>query len=730
MVVGDHDKVWRTSNGGAEWEVNTTLGGYASDINLTGVTRHPSASDTFMAVGSKDPTVSGALPKALVLSGQASYTIPAAPSGLSVVATSPGPAARLAWTDNAKDEVRFDIERAKDSPTGTYSVVGTAPAGSTSYVDSAGLDWSSTWYYRVRAWNQQGYSATYTGPVGVTKLDTTPPTVSSDATTTPYVGSATIHITANDAQSGVSRIVYRLGGGSETSASVVPLGVGTWSLDYRALDAAGNWSGFSAPVTINVIPFGTLSGKVTELDGTTPIGGVSVAVGGTWSATTIADGTYSVTGITPGTYSVVYAKADHVTNTQTDVVIASGANTRNVSLTANPGTLSGRVTKTDGTTPIGGVSVQVGSMTAVLTDGNGDYSVTGIAPAAYSVVFSKLGYDTVTQGGVVILTGFNPLSVSLSRTPGTLSGTVRSTAGGGTLSGASVKVSGMATATTDVNGVYSIAGIAPETYTVVFSKAAFATGTRTGVVVDSGPNFLDVSLTPDPVTLSGTVTRVDGTTPIDGVSVKVSGMATVTTGAGGTYSVTGITPGTYTVVYSKSGYVTKTDSGVTINPGETTFHDVSLTSDPASLTTVWRFYNFRQGVHFYTASATERDNVQSTLGGTYNYEGPAYTFDGSSPAASQNLYRFYNFRKGVHFYTASDAEMVNVRDNLTGTYRLEGVAYKVSPGPVPGAMTVWRFYNFRQGVHFYTASAAEMANVRDTLGGTYRLEGVAFYLPQ
>jgi hypothetical protein len=649
IVVGDHDKVWRTSNGGAEWEVNTTLGGYASDINLTGVTRHPSASDTFMAVGSKDPTVSGALPKALVLSGQASYTIPAAPSGLSVVATSPGPAARLAWTDNAKDEVRFDIERAKDSPTGTYSVVGTAPAGSTSYVDSAGLDWSSTWYYRVRAWNQQGYSATYTGPVGVTKLDTTPPTVSSDATTTPYVGSATIHITANDAQSGVSRIVYRLGGGSETSASVVPLGVGTWSLDYRALDAAGNWSGFSAPVTINVIPFGTLSG---------------------------------------------------------------------------------RVTKTDGTTPIGGVSVQVGSMTAVLTDGNGDYSVTGIAPAAYSVVFSKLGYDTVTQGGVVILTGFNPLSVSLSRTPGTLSGTVRSTAGGGTLSGASVKVSGMATATTDVNGVYSIAGIAPETYTVVFSKAAFATGTRTGVVVDSGPNFLDVSLTPDPVTLSGTVTRVDGTTPIDGVSVKVSGMATVTTGAGGTYSVTGITPGTYTVVYSKSGYVTKTDSGVTINPGETTFHDVSLTSDPASLTTVWRFYNFRQGVHFYTASATERDNVQSTLGGTYNYEGPAYTFDGSSPAASQNLYRFYNFRKGVHFYTASDAEMVNVRDNLTGTYRLEGVAYKVSPGPVPGAMTVWRFYNFRQGVHFYTASAAEMANVRDTLGGTYRLEGVAFYLPQ
>jgi hypothetical protein len=146
-------------------------------------------------------------------------------------------------------------------------------------------------------------------------------------------------------------------------------------------------------------------------------------------------------------------------------------------------------------------------------------------------------------------------------------------------------------------------------------------------------------------------------------------------------------------------------------------------------TTVYRFYNFRQGVHFYTASETEKLSVQNTLGGIYTFEGPAYTLNSASDYATQDLYRFYNFKKGVHFYTASDSEMLNVRNTLYGTYRFEGVAYKVSLDSRAGA-PVWRFYNPGQGVHFYTASEAEKKNVVDTLGGTYRLEGVAFYLPR
>lgn len=60
----------------------------------------------------------------------------------------------------------------------------------------------------------------------------------------------------------------------------------------------------------------------------------------------------------------------------------------------------------------------------------------------------------------------------------------------------------------------------------------------------------------------------------------------------------------------------------------------------------------------------------------------------------------------------------------------EGVAYKVSPGPVAGGTTVYRFYNRRAGTHFYTASDAERNTVMATLGGTYTYEGTAFYVGQ
>ena len=65
---------------------------------------------------------------------------------------------------------------------------------------------------------------------------------------------------------------------------------------------------------------------------------------------------------------------------------------------------------------------------------------------------------------------------------------------------------------------------------------------------------------------------------------------------------------------------------------------------------------------------------------------------------------------------------------LSGTYRLDGPAYDVSQAPVPGATTVWRFFNKKNGTYFYTASEAEKTHVLARLSGTYRLDGPAFYL--
>jgi lysyl endopeptidase len=49
------------------------------------------------------------------------------------------------------------------------------------------------------------------------------------------------------------------------------------------------------------------------------------------------------------------------------------------------------------------------------------------------------------------------------------------------------------------------------------------------------------------------------------------------------------------------------------------------------------------------------------------------------PTGATPVYRFYNMRTGAHFYTASEAEMISVRDNLRSAYRLEGIGYYLAP---------------------------------------------------
>jgi hypothetical protein len=143
---------------------------------------------------------------------------------------------------------------------------------------------------------------------------------------------------------------------------------------------------------------------------------------------------------------------------------------------------------------------------------------------------------------------------------------------------------------------------------------------------------------------------------------------------------------------------------------------------------VYRLFNTRTGVHFYTGNEAERNYVSTVLGSIYRYEGPAYEAVAGQTGAVP-LYRFYHLQRDVHFYTASEAEKDQVLRTLGGSYRYEGVAYWVLPSST-GGKPVYRFYNFRKGgVHFYTASYAEYQNVLNTLGNTYRYEGVGYWVP-
>jgi hypothetical protein len=150
-------------------------------------------------------------------------------------------------------------------------------------------------------------------------------------------------------------------------------------------------------------------------------------------------------------------------------------------------------------------------------------------------------------------------------------------------------------------------------------------------------------------------------------------------------------------------------------------------------TPVYRFYNFRQGVHFYTTSDAEKAYLESPAGNwTFRFESNAFNANAHQVSNTVCVHRFYNFLQGVHFFTANQAEASYVNDHLWWTFRYEGVAYYAYPPDLapPGMIPVHRFYNFIQGVHFYTANQAEATNVNDNLSHIYRYEGVAYYVPE
>ncbi len=147
---------------------------------------------------------------------------------------------------------------------------------------------------------------------------------------------------------------------------------------------------------------------------------------------------------------------------------------------------------------------------------------------------------------------------------------------------------------------------------------------------------------------------------------------------------------------------------------------------PEPLVSIYRFYNVRTGTHFYTPSLDEANSVLANYSNVFSYEGIAYYTRASKN--TQPLYRFYNRRNGSHFYTASVDERDRVIAAYSNVFTYEGETYKVTPAVEAGKTAVYRFYNMRNGSHFFTASLDEANSVILQWSNVYRLEGPAFYL--
>jgi hypothetical protein len=214
--------------------------------------------------------------------------------------------------------------------------------------------------------------------------------------------------------------------------------------------------------------------------------------------------------------------------------------------------------------PLEGALVTIAGKTAT-TDSVGNFSIPAIPAGTYTLTISKDGYNTYTNPAFVL--NFNQRSLFLlTGPPLSISGKVLiGSPTGPALEGASVSLAGQ-TALTDSTGAFSIKGLQGGTYALSVSRQGYNFSVNTRFHLYSDQNGLVFFLIPiqTAFSISGTVLSGSASGPaLAGAMVAIAGK-TATTSSNGSFSITGIAAGTYTLSISRGGYLTATTNDYTI----------------------------------------------------------------------------------------------------------------------------------------------------------------------
>jgi hypothetical protein len=392
------------------------------------------------------------------------------------------------------------------------------------------------------------------------------------------------------------------GGSTTTNSSGAYALAGVLAGTYTVTASATGYTSGSASVTVVaganatknfglLATHGAISGKVTDAQTTAAITGATVTCTCASSGVvTGASGSYSFTNVIPGGgYSLVFSDTGYVSQTINNVgVIAGHVTTENVALGKPPGGITGTVTDAtaSGAPTLAGVSVtctcQSGNAT---TDGVGRYSFTNIAPGSYALTFREAGFVTQTITGVGVTSGATTVTNAALIEDGGIKGTVTDAQNGSRISAATITCSGCptTTVTTDGTGNYFFTGVPnSSSYSLTFTASGYASRTITNVTV-TGPASTSENLALDEDGgISGTVIDAQTSQSLPGVTVKCNGGCPTAgpTDSLGDYSLINVPPGTYSLTFSESGYVTQTVSSIVVAPGFSTIvNRVALTED-------------------------------------------------------------------------------------------------------------------------------------------------------
>ncbi len=403
---------------------------------------------------------------------------------------------------------------------------------------------------------------------------------------------------------------------ADGSYSIVNLAPGSYEVDVTAAGNAGEYYNnlYASPAAPNVTvtdltdtpnidfalgPGGSISGVIEDGSGT-PIEYAMVSAttddhpGGT--GFTDENGTYVISNLPPGSYTVqayatgyVWEYYDGVYEEPAapNVAVADLADTPNIDFTLGTGgSISGTVTGSGGT-PIAGATVSAlgtffGSDT---TAADGTYTVTTLAPGSYWVSVDANGYVMEYYNDAYSIPMAPNVAVTdLTDTPdidfalgvgGSITGFVRDEAST-PVQDATVWAMGNSVdfTTTGADGAYSLPHLAPGSYKVSAEADGRISEYYANVydpLAATGVTVTDLTATPNinfelgpGGSIAGFVRDGSGS-PIEGASVHAwqeHSWGDDQTAADGSYTITGLAPGSYLVQADANGYAMEYYNGV------------------------------------------------------------------------------------------------------------------------------------------------------------------------
>ncbi|CAM3515804.1 carboxypeptidase regulatory-like domain-containing protein [Paenibacillus lupini] len=335
-------------------------------------------------------------------------------------------------------------------------------------------------------------------------------------------------------------------------------------------------SDVTTPITLVLLPDpGSITGQIVDVNTGAVILGVAVTVTDSNNfliASLIADtkSGFQFDGLSPGSYTVAVHALNYKGEVLGAIVQSNSITPVNFTLEPNPGTLVGEVSP-----PVGGALIQLFNnnnilISSVFTRPDGTFTFIGEKIGSYYVTAIAMGFSSQVAGATILAGQTTNVTISLSPNPGQISGSVVDTAGN-PITTAVVKVlnsneSIRGIGPTQGDGTYVIDAIPVGPKTVIASAPNFSNQVK-GTFVDPGETVTGVNfvLTPDPGTISGQITDQSTGLVIPGASVEIRlneatglSIASATTTPFGNYQISGLLPGTYTIIAKANNYATGT----------------------------------------------------------------------------------------------------------------------------------------------------------------------------